>query len=380
MKIGIVCYPTFGGSGVMATELGQALAAKGHTVHFITSERPVRLDRFAPNIFFHQANPKDYPLFEYLPYETALTSKIVEVARYEQLDVLHVHYAIPHASAAMMARQILAEQGIRLPFITTLHGTDITLVGQDDSYAPVVTYAINQSDAVTSVSEFLKAETLREFDVKRPIDVVYNFVDLERFKPGKNNEYRRLMTPCDEKLIIHVSNFRPVKRVEDTIRTLQLVRQHVNARLLLVGDGPERCRLERLTRDLGLTANVTFMGKLELIEEILPSACLFMLPSESESFGLSALEAMACGLPVVATRVGGLPEVVDHGVNGYLHAPGDVEAMAASIVHLFTHPADMLAFCQRAYLRSQDFALDKIVPQYEALYARVVQDQAPVLA
>ena len=299
MKIGIVCYPTYGGSGVVATELGKALAKNGNEIHFITYSQPTRLDFFSENLFYHEVAIKDYPLFDYPPYELALASKMVDVVEHEKLDVLHVHYAIPHASAAHMAKQILAEKGIAIPFVTTLHGTDITLVGKDSTYAPVVTFSINMSDAVTAVSQDLKKETLDFFGVRKEIHVIPNFVDMDRFKKQKKEHFKKAICPNDEKLLVHISNFRKVKRVKDVIEVFSKVRQVVPSKLMMVGDGPERTSAEEMCRQLGTCDDVRFLGKLEQIEEVLSVADLFYMTSEKESFGLAALEAMACEVPVI---------------------------------------------------------------------------------
>lgn len=371
MRIGIVCYPTFGGSGVLATELGKALALKGHIVHFITYDRPVRLDHYAPNIFYHQVTPPDYPLFHFLPYESALTSKMVEVARYAELDIFHVHYAIPHASTAFLARQILRSLGRNVPVITTLHGTDITLVGKDAAYEPVVTFSINESDGVTCVSDYLKNITLLNFAITKPIHVIPNFVDLERFKTqSRAGQKTHCFAAPNEKILIHVSNFRKVKRVEDVVGIYEYVQRHIPARLLLVGDGPERSSIERLARDKKLSG-VVFVGKQDAVEDLLPMADLFLIPSESESFGLSALEAMACGLPVIGSDAGGLPEVVEDAQNGFLRPIGAAEEMGACALALLTDPALYARFSESASARVENFAIDKIVPMYEELYQNV---------
>ncbi len=299
MRIGIVCYPTFGGSGVVATELGKALAKEGHEIHFITYSQPSRLDFFNENLFYHEVDIRTYPLFQYPPYELALASKMVNVVRYEKLDLLHVHYAIPHASAAYMAKQILKTEGIDIPVVTTLHGTDITLVGKDATYEPVVTFSINQSDGITAVSEDLKKDTYQHFNISKEITVIPNFIDLERFKKQKKDHFKNAICPKGEKLIVHTSNFRKVKRIEDVVKIFYQVRKHIPAKLLLVGDGPERNNIETLCRKLNVIEDVRFLGKLEAIEEVLSVADLFVMPSEKESFGLAALEAMACEVPVV---------------------------------------------------------------------------------
>jgi L-malate glycosyltransferase len=378
MNIGVVCYPTFGGSGVVATELGKSLAERGHTIHFITYDRPVRLDSFAQNVFYHQVNPEDYPLFDHLPYESALTSKIVDVVRFAKLDLLHVHYAIPHASSTWMAQQILAELGIRIPFVTTLHGTDITLVGTSEMYEPVVTFSINHSTGVTAVSEYLAEATRHAFGIRVPIEVIPNFVDLKRFRPIPKNGFRQLLTPNGEQLFIHVSNFRKVKRVGDVYEMFKRVREKLKVRLLFVGDGPERPPIERAAREDGLSSEVVFFGKQEVIEQILPVADVFVMPSESESFGLAALEAMACGVPVLATRAGGLPEVVEHGVSGLLSEIGDVDALAQNALTLLSDPEVYQRYSTAALARARQFDHHAIVPLYEAYYARIMAQDAVI--
>jgi L-malate glycosyltransferase len=347
-------------------------ADRGHVVHFITSDRPVRLDIFAQNIFYHQVSPERYPLFEFLPYESALASKIVDVAKFAGLDILHVHYAIPHASAAWLAQQILADLGIHLPFVTTLHGTDITLVGKDETYAPVVTFSINRSDGVTSVSDYLRQATLVNFPIQRPIEVIPNFVDAHRFRPIAKNGLRALITPKGEKLLIHVSNFRKVKRVNDVYEVFHRVHAQMPAKLLLVGDGPDRSALERHVREEGMSEAVVFLGKQDVIEQILPVADLFLMPSDSESFGLAALEAMACGLPVLASNAGGLPELVEHGVSGMLSNVGDVDDMAKNALHILESDTTYERFAQAALARSLAFQQHEIVLRYEAYYESVI--------
>ena len=309
MKIGIVLYPTFGGSGVVATELGKSLAQKGHKIHFITYSQPVRLGSFRENIFYHEVRVSDYPLFDYEPYETVLASKIVDVVKYEGLDVLHVHYAIPHASAAFMARAILSSEGIEIPFVTTLHGTDITLVGKDPSFEPVITFCLNESDAVTAVSESLKSDTYKHFRTKRAIQVIPNFVPVRKERNDISHEIRRRYAPDDEPILCHISNFRKVKRVEDVMQVFAKVNAVRPSRMLMVGDGPERFRLEQLCRDLNLCDRVMFLGKVRDTDHVLEISDLFLLPSETESFGLAALEAMAMGVPVISSNTGGIPEV-----------------------------------------------------------------------
>ncbi len=371
MKIGIVCYPTFGGSGVLATELGRGLAAKGHQIHFITYRQPVRLINFAENVYYHEVPTSDYPLFEYAPYDTAMASTLVDVATTAKLDLLHVHYAIPHAAIAFMAREILRAQGIYIPVVTTLHGTDITLVGKNRSFAPVVEFSINQSDGVTAVSESLKRETLEAFHINKEIEVIYNFVDFSRFTKTDKDHFRRAIAPDGEKILVHTSNFRPVKHVDDVIRIFQRINARIPSKLLLIGDGPERQNLELLCRDLGLCDEIRFLGKLEAVEEVLAIADLFILPSGHESFGLAALEAMACEVPVISSNAGGLPEVNIHGVTGYLEAPGDVEAMAEDALSILTDPEKHQAFRTQAYRQAQRFSIENILPEYEAYYERI---------
>ncbi len=371
MKIGIICYPTFGGSGVVATELGKALAQKGHKIHFITYDQPNRLDYFSENIFYHKVEIRSYPLFKYPSYELSLASKIVHVVKYEKLDILHVHYAIPHASAAFMARQILASQGIYIPFVTTLHGTDITLVGKDESYEPVVTFSINESDAVTSVSESLKKETYEYFNVSKPIEVIPNFIDLTRFKKQKKDHFKRAICPNGEMLLVHTSNFRKVKRIEDVIMIFDKVRREIPAKLLCVGDGPERQRAETTCQELKLTECVRFLGEIGEIEEILSVSDLFLMPSEKESFGLAALEAMACEVPVISTNTGGLPELNIHGETGFMSEVGDVEDMFRNALYILKED-NLPRFKEKALLRAKEFTLDKILPKYEAVYQKTL--------
>jgi L-malate glycosyltransferase len=376
MKIGIVCYPTYGGSGVVATELGKALADSGHQVHFITYKQPFRLDSFHENIFYHEVTFNNYPLFEFPPYETALSSKIVDVALYEQLDLLHVHYAIPHASAAYIAKQILKEKGFHLPFITTLHGTDITLVGKDATFIPVVTFSINQSDGITAVSESLKNETYEHFEINKDIAVIPNFIDFSRFKKLNKDHFRKVIARNNEKIIMHTSNFRKVKRVEDVIHVFCKIRAEVDAKLLLVGDGPERQHIEKLSRQLCNHEDVHFLGKQEAIEELLAISDLFILPSETESFGLAALEAMACEVPVISTNTGGVPEINIHGETGYLSNVGDVEDMAKHAISLLKDEAKLALFKKNAYRQAKRFSLENIMPMYEAYYKEVLEKSA----
>ncbi len=372
MKIGIVCYPTFGGSGVVATELGIALAKKGHQVHFITYRQPTRFDFFSQNLFYHEVDIKSYPLFEHAPYELALASKMVNVVKYENLDLLHVHYAIPHASAAYMAKQILKEENIYIPVVTTLHGTDITLVGRDPSYAPVVTFSINKSDGVTAVSEDLRKSTFDHFDIKAEIDVIPNFIDLERFKKLKKEHFKFAICPHGEKLIVHTSNFRKVKRVEDVIKVFYELRKVIPVKLLLVGDGPERDRMEILCRELGTCVDIRFLGKLDLVEEVLSVADLFMMPSEKESFGLAALEAMACEVPILSSNAGGIPELNIDGVTGYVCNIGDIETMTKKALQILDD-RNLPLFKENALKRAKEFDVSKILPLYEAFYQKTIE-------
>ena len=372
MRIGIVCYPTYGGSGVVATELGLALAAKGHQIHFITYKRPVRLTHYQENVFFHEVNTEEYPLFDYTPYDTTLTSKLVDVVKYEKLDLLHVHYAIPHATVAYLAKQILADEGIYIPVVTTLHGTDITLVGSDRSFAPVVAFSINQSDGVTAVSNHLRHQTCEQLKIKKEIEVIYNFIDFARFSRLNKEHFRKAIAPDGEKILVHISNFRKVKRIEDAIKTFEIVQKKVPSKLLLVGDGPERPRLERMTRELGLYEHVRFLGKQDAVEEILAVADLFLIPSSNESFGLAALEAMACEVPVISSNAGGLPEVNIHGVTGCVADVGDYEAMAAHALMLLEDESLLKQYSHNALMQARKFDISIVLPQYEAYYEKVV--------
>lgn len=373
MRIGIVCYPTYGGSGVVATELGKALAKKGHQVHFITYQEPVRLDSFHENIFYHEVSALDYPLFQYQPYESALASKIVDVARFEKLDILHVHYAIPHASAAMIARSILKESGYNLPFVTTLHGTDITLVGKDPSYKPVVEYSINHSDGITSVSASLRDDTYANFNIKHKIEVIPNFIDFDRFKKTDKDHFKKALAPNGEKILIHISNFRKVKRVEDVVQMFALVEKKVKSKLLLVGDGPERMGAELLCRSLGICDHVRFLGKQDKVEDLLAISDLFVLPSETESFGLAALEAMACEVPVISSNAGGLPEINIEGKTGYMSDVGDYENMAKNAIYILEDEARLQQFKVDAFAHARTFDIDNILPLYEAYYERTLR-------
>lgn len=371
MRIGIVCYPTYGGSGVLATELGKALADKGHMVHFITYQQPVRLNAFHANIYYHEVQVPTYPLFDFPPYESALSSTMVDVIMNQHLDLLHVHYAIPHASTAYLAKQIVSKQGRIVPFITTLHGTDITLVGKDKTYAPVVTFSINESDAITAVSSNLRDETYKSFQIEKDIEVIYNFVDIERFKRRELLPFRQAIAPNGEKILLHVSNFRKVKRVPDVVKIFQKVREQVPAKLLLVGDGPDRPAIEGMCRELHLCDDIRFVGKQEQLEDVMSISDLFVLPSEYESFGLAALEAMASQVPVISSNAGGLPEVNIHGKTGYLSPVGDVASMAAHAIELLTDERKLAAMRKGALEQAQRFHINNIVPQYEALYERV---------
>lgn len=373
MKIGIVCYPTYGGSGVVATELGKALAKEGHEIHFITYSQPTRLDFFSENLFYHEVSVKSYPLFDYPPYELALASKMVDVVEHEKIDILHVHYAIPHASAAYMAKQILKTKGIIIPVITTLHGTDITLVGKDVTYAPVVTFSINESDGVTAVSKDLKKDTLDHFNITQHIEVIPNFIDLERFKKQKKEHFKRAICPNGEKLIVHTSNFRKVKRVEDVLAVFNQVRKVIPSKLLLVGDGPERSRMEELCRQLCNVDDVRFLGKLEAVEEVLSVSDLFLMTSEKESFGLAALEAMACEVPVISTNAGGLPELNLDGTSGFVCNVGDIKSMVEKAIHILDD-ANLARFKAGALNRAKDFDVSNILPIYENFYSQTLEN------
>jgi N-acetyl-alpha-D-glucosaminyl L-malate synthase BshA len=373
MKIGIVCYPTFGGSGVVATELGKGLADNGHQVHFVTYNQPARLDLFSENLFYHEVSVSNYPLFDFPPYELALASRLVDVVRFEKLDILHVHYAIPHASAAFMAKQILLTYGIYIPVVTTLHGTDITLVGRDSTFKPVVTFSINKSDGVTAVSEHLKNDTYKYFDIENDIRVIPNFIDLRRFNLKAKDHFKKAIAPSGEKIIVHTSNFRKVKRTEDVIEIFAKLVKKIPAKLLMVGDGGERSRCEQLSRDLGVSNDVRFLGKQDAIEEILSVSDLFLMPSESESFGLAALEAMACKVPVVSSNAGGLPELNLEGVTGFLKDIGDVDGMAEKAIYILEDPERLQLFKNNALDRAKEFDLAKILPVYENYYVEVIE-------
>lgn len=375
MNIGIVCYPTFGGSGVLATELGKALAEKGHNIHFITYQQPVRLGGFRANVFYHEVSVPTYPLFDFPPYETALASAMVDVILNHKLDLLHVHYAIPHASAAYMARQIAQRHGLRIPVITTLHGTDITLVGRDKTYSPVVAFSINESNAITAVSNNLREETYRNFDIRKDIEVIYNFVDVDRFNKKPLTPFRQLIAPEGEKIITHASNFRPVKRVQDVVLIFEEILKKTPAKLLFVGDGPERSKAEELCREKGICHHIRFLGRQEEMEDILAITDLFVLPSSYESFGLVALEAMAAHVPVISSDAGGLPEVNIHGVTGFLSPVGDVHGMAANALKILTDEAVFSEMKENAFGHAMKFDISNIVPQYEKLYERVTSGE-----
>jgi len=382
MKIGITCYPTYGGSGVVGTELGIELAARGHEVHFIAYQQPIRLNTQQPGIFFHEVTVSQYPLFEYPPYDLALATRMAEVAEIYNLDLLHVHYAIPHSVSALLARQMLAAQNNgksrRLPFVTTLHGTDITIVGADRSYLPVTRYSIEQSDGVTAISEYLKKRTLQEFDIRKPIEVIYNFVNCDVYKRDpKATELRAQFADQDERILVHVSNFRPVKRLCDVIEIFDRVQKKIPSRLLLMGDGPDRSRAEWLVNQKGLRKKVEFMGKVDRVYEKLSVADLMLVPSELESFGLSALEAMACEVPTVATSVGGVPEVIEHGRSGFLAPVGDVEAMAKGAIEILSDEHRLREMGKAARWEAQSrFCSSQIIPEYEHFYERVLERAA----
>lgn len=374
MKIGIVCYPTYGGSGVVATELGLGLAKRGHQIHFITYRRPVRLTTFHENIYYHEVSGEDYPLFEYPPYDTALASKIVDVVKYENIDILHVHYAIPHATVGYIAKKILLQEGRYLPVITTLHGTDITLVGTNSAFAPVISFSINKSDGVTAVSQSLKQQTQEAFDIEGEIRVIYNFIDFERFKKLNKDHFKKAIAPNGEKILVHTSNFRKVKRVEDVIYIFEKVSKALPAKLLLIGDGPERHRMEELCRQLSLDSDVRFLGKQDAVEELLAVADLFIMPSEQESFGLAALEAMACQLPVISSDSGGLPELNLNGITGFTSPVGDVEAMSNNAIRLLTNEEQLQQFKANALARAKEFDIHNIIEQYEGYYEEVIRN------
>lgn len=375
MRIGIVCYPTFGGSGVLATELGKALAQKGHHVHFITYQQPVRLNGFIPNIYYHEVQVPTYPLFDYPPYETALASTMVDVIKNNHLQLLHVHYAIPHASAAYMAKKILEADGIHIPVITTLHGTDITLVGRDKTYAPVVAFSINQSDAITAVSHNLCDETYKTFKIEKEIKVIHNFVDVQRFNRKGIDAFKRVIAPEGERILMHASNFRRIKRVQDVVKIFHAVTQKIPSKLLFVGDGPERATAEELSRKLGVFEHIRFVGKQDQMEDILAIADLFLLTSDYESFGLAALEAMAAGVPVISTNAGGLPEINVEGKTGFMGDVGDVETMSQKAIYILEDEDRLQEFKTAATEHAKGFDIHNIVPLYEQLYETFLHEQ-----
>lgn len=372
MNIAIVCYPTFGGSGVLATELGKALADKGHNIHFITYQQPVRLGGFHANIFYHEVRVPTYPLFDFPPYETALSSTMVDVIINNDIQLMHVHYAIPHASAAYMAKQILAKEGRHIPVITTLHGTDITLVGRDKTYRPVVTFSMEESEILTAVSNNLKEETYKNFSINKEIEVIYNFVDVKRFHKKPVDAFKKIVAPNGEKILVHASNFRKVKRVDDVINTFLLLNDKLPSKLLLLGDGPERPYAESICRDCVAATNIKFLGKQEQMEDILPIADLFLLTSEYESFGLAALEAMAAEVPVISTNAGGIPEINIDGVTGYMSNVGDIKDMSEKAFLILKDEATHKQFRKNALAQAMKFDIGNIVPKYEALYERLL--------
>ncbi|MDF1694193.1 MAG: N-acetyl-alpha-D-glucosaminyl L-malate synthase BshA [Saprospiraceae bacterium] len=374
MKIGIVCYPTYGGSGVVATEIGLGLAKRGHEVHFITYKRPARLNHFNTNVYLHEVSSFDYPLFEYTPYETALASKMVDVVKYEELDILHVHYAIPHAAVAYMAKKILQTHNIDIPIVTTLHGTDITLVGSNKSFFPVAEFSINSSDGVTTVSNQLKRKTESTFNVEKDIRVIYNFIDFERFRKTNKDHFKKAIAPDGEKIMVHVSNFRKVKRVDDVIRVFQKVQAQLPCKLMLIGDGPEREKMEELCRKIGLCNEIRFLGKQDAVEELLAVADIFVLPSQNESFGLAALEAMACEVPVVSSNIGGLPEVNIDGKTGYLCEVGDTDTMAEKVLSILENPETHQRFRTAAFEHAKTFDIENILPVYEDYYKEIIKN------
>ncbi len=372
MNIGIVCYPTFGGSGVVATELAKVLAKKGHRIHVLSYQRPARLDSLDANISYHEVSINSYPLFEFPPYALALASQMVNLIEYQNLDLLHVHYALPHATSAYLAKQIMAERGISVPIITTLHGTDITIVGRDPSYKHVVEFSIDKSDGVTAVSDYLKKETYSHFDIKQDIRVIPNFIDLERFKKSNKSHFKKAICPEGEKVVVHVSNFRKVKRVPEVVSVFAKILGHgIKAKLLLVGDGPDRLKAEQQCRDLGICSHTRFLGKLDEVEEVLSIADLFLIPSGSETFGLAALEAMSCSVPVISSNIGGLPEVNIEGETGYLCHLDDIDCMAEHAKNILTDDALYNRLSDNARKRAEDFNQDFVVSQYEQFYEEV---------
>ena len=374
MKIGIVCYPTFGGSGVVATELGLELSKKGHEVHFITYSQPVRLELLGANVHFHEVHVPNYPLFHYQPYELALSSKIVDMVKVHQIDVLHVHYAIPHAYAGYMAKKMLHEEGIELPIVTTLHGTDITLVGSHPFYKTAVTFSINKSDAVTSVSQSLKEDTQRLFNTKKDITVIPNFIDLDKHKPTIKNCQRDVLAMPDERVITHISNFRSVKRIPDVIHIFNAIQKEIPSKLMMIGEGPEREKAEQLCTELNIENKVVFLGNSNEVNKILCFSDLFLLPSETESFGLSALEAMASGVPVVSSNSGGLPEVNINGVSGFLSPVGDIKSMSQNAIHILKNKTNLEVYKKGAKSTALKFDIHQIVPAYEEIYKTALKN------
>lgn len=371
MKIGITCYPTYGGSGVIATELGKSLAKRGHSIHFISYAIPMRLDSFVENIYYHEVEITNYPLFEFPLYTLAVTSKMVEVAKYEKLDLLHVHYAIPHATSAFLAKQIINNNKVKV--ITTLHGTDITLVGLEPSFLPLIKFSIEKSDGVTAVSRFLKEKTITNYNIEKEIEIIPNFVDTDLYKPSKSLENRKLIAKPEEKVLIHVSNFRPVKRVQDVIKIFDLVSKKIPSKLILVGDGPDRSDCEKLCRELNICDKVKFLGKQTGLVDILSIADLFLIPSQSESFGLAALEAMSCGLPVISSSIGGLPELIVHGETGYIAEIGDIERMAKYAIDLLTNETKYKYFSENSRKRAvEKFNINAITQMYEHYYYKTL--------
>jgi len=375
MKIAIVCYPTFGGSGVVATELGIALANRGHEVHFVTYRQPVRLELLSNRIHFHEVNVPEYPLFKYQPYELALSSKLVDTIKLYDIDVLHVHYAIPHAYAGYMAKKMLEQENIFIPMITTLHGTDITLVGSHPFYKPAVTFSINNSDVVTSVSQSLKNQTLETFDVKQEIEVVPNFIDKKKYHSSFTDCQRSLMAEDDEKIITHISNLRPVKRIPDVIKVFHKIQEKISAKLIMVGEGPEKENAERLCRTLGITDKVVFLGNSNEIDRILCFSDLFLLPSETESFGLAALEAMANRVPVISSNAGGIPEVNKQGITGYLSNVGDIDEMSKNALKILSDESTLKNFKENAYNTALSFDILNILPLYEDIYQKAFEQR-----
>jgi N-acetyl-alpha-D-glucosaminyl L-malate synthase BshA len=379
MRIGITGYPTYGGSGVVATELGQELAVRGHDVHFITSAPPIRMNLNHPNIHFHQAEVVSYPLFDHSPYTLSLATKMLEVFEAESLDLLHVHYAIPHSVSALLARQMAAPK--RLPFITTLHGTDITLVGNNHNFLPITRYSIEQSDGVTSISKYLLDRTIKEFDIKRPIEVIPNFVNCELYSRQPDPELRAAWAPNGEPIVMHLSNFRPVKRILDAIQIFALLREKMPAKLVMVGDGPDREAAEQLAQKLKVAEDVLFLGKQNDVHIKLSQADLFLLPSQLESFGLAALEAMACEVPVIATNVGGLPEVIQHGVDGYLVEPGDVKQAAKYAIDLLSRPDRGREIGRLARIHAKkNYCANDVIPMYERYYEKILAQKSSARA